>query len=82
MRVSPLLVAALLGACAADASDTTLQIVYDVCEPIALVPGPAADEAEIASLHDAVAMWNGLGQTSLSRAVAGGTTCSPRHVII
>jgi hypothetical protein len=78
LRVSPLLVAALVGGCAADASDRTLQIVYDVCEPIALVPGPGADEAEIASLDDAVAMWNGLGQTRLSRAAPGAARSGPR----
>jgi Zn-dependent peptidase ImmA (M78 family) len=64
------LIAALVGGCAAKSSDDTLQVVYDVCEPIALVPGAGADAAELASLDAAIEMWNALGQTRLSRATA------------
>lgn len=63
-----------MGGCAADTSDHTLQVVFDVCEPLALVPGAGADPAELASLDAAIEMWNRLGQSQLSRATASSST--------
>jgi hypothetical protein len=71
LRFPTVLVAALLGGCAADTGDTRLQIVFDVCQPVVLVPGPGAGDDEVASLDSAIAMWNRLGQSSLSRGEPG-----------
>jgi hypothetical protein len=68
LRSSALLVAALLGGCAADTSDHTLQVVFDPCEPVLLVPGPGAGGAEVASMDAAIAMWSAVGEGSLARA--------------
>jgi hypothetical protein len=76
LRVTVLLVAALVGGCAADTSDHTLQVMFDACEPLALVPGDGAEPAELASVDGAAEMWNRLGQTSLSRAIAAGAGLS------
>jgi hypothetical protein len=68
LRLSLLLVAALLGGCAADTADDTLQVVYDPCEPVALSPAPGAGADEVASLDRAIDMWRRMGTTGLDRA--------------
>lgn len=55
------LVTASLGACAADPGDTTLDITFDVCQPIALVADDDASAAERRAVDDAAAMWLALG---------------------
>ena len=60
-----------MGGCAAETNDPTLQHVLDVCESVALLPGPDAAADEVASLDSAIEMWNRLGQSSLSRADGG-----------
>jgi len=78
LRLSPLLVAALLGGCAADEGDHTLQFVFDPCEAVALVPAPGAGADEVASLDRAVEMWQRMGLTGLARAEPGAAPRSGR----
>ena len=66
-----------MGGCAGDTGDTRLEIVFDVCEPLLVVPGPGAGDDELASLDEAIEMWNRLGQTSLSRGQPDSRAVGP-----
>ena len=59
--ITLLLAAASLGACAADPADHTLDVTFDVCQPIALVAADDATAAERQAIIDAAAMWTALG---------------------
>ena len=67
MKTAAVFLAALIGGCAAGDGDRVLEVVHDACEPLQLVASGASDE-ERASLDDAAAMWNALGQTRLTTA--------------
>ncbi|HWM84236.1 MAG TPA: matrixin family metalloprotease [Kofleriaceae bacterium] len=69
MRLSTLLSAALLGACAG--GDGTLEVVYDPCEPIALVASTGAEPDEVTSIDGAIEMWDRMGLGALSRVEPG-----------
>lgn len=60
------LVAASLGACAADPGDTTLDITFDVCQPITLVADEDASAAQRDAIDDAAAMWDALAPYPLA----------------
>ena len=68
LRLSLLVVAALLGGCAADTADDSFQVTYDPCEPVALSPAPGAGADEVASLDVAIDMWRRMGLSGLGRA--------------
>jgi Matrixin len=71
LRFSPVVVAALLsGACAAETGDRSLEVVFDPCGPVSLLPeGASADER--ASIDSAIEMWSRTGVGSLALAPAG-----------
>ena len=67
LRVTTLLLlAASLGACAADpADDEALDIVYDVCQPIELVAADDASLDEQRGVQEGAAMWSARGGYAL-----------------
>ena len=67
LRFTLPLVTALLGACAGDPADTTLDITFDVCQPIAVVAGDGASVGESDSIDAALGMWLALGAYPLGR---------------
>jgi Matrixin len=70
LRFSLVVVAALLGACAADTGDDSLEVVFDPCDPVSLLPADAnADER--ASVDSAIEMWGLMGIGALARAPEG-----------
>jgi hypothetical protein len=53
-------------------SDTTLDVTFDSCAPLVLVPADDSNADEIASVAAAADLWNRLGETQLSvEPVAG-----------
>lgn len=44
-----------------------MQITFDPCQPLVVVPPANASAAQLQSLDDAIAMWHAVGITSLSR---------------
>jgi hypothetical protein len=62
-----LLCLALAAACDAGVGDSTIDITYDPCSDIQILPAADATDPELASLDDAMAMWNQAAATSLSR---------------
>jgi hypothetical protein len=69
LRLYKLLVTALLGGCAAGPGDTTLDVTFDVCQPISIVAANAT-EVESASIDVALAMWTDLDAYPLTRGSA------------
>jgi hypothetical protein len=72
----PFLLALILNvayaACSSSSDATTAAIHFDVCAPI-LVDAPEATADQLASLDDAIAMWNAQGAAQLARAGTGHT---------
>jgi hypothetical protein len=66
---TPLLSCLLLGAvsCAPDTGDFVFEITYDPCQVIVIAPDPDASDDELASIDDAIDMWNSTGATHLTR---------------
>ncbi len=79
LRVTTLLLlAACLGACAADpADDAALDVVFDVCQPIELVPADDASVDELRGVDEAAAMWSARGHYAL-----GGDAATQRIEIV
>jgi hypothetical protein len=69
-RLALILVVAL-AACGSSSDATTVAIRFDVCAPI-LVDAPEATAEQLASLDDAIAMWNAQGVAQLARAGTEG----------
>jgi hypothetical protein len=70
LRFSPVVVAALLsGACAAETGDRSLEVVFDPCGPVSLLPVDATDN-EQAAVDSAIEMWSRTGVGALARAPA------------
>src|SRR5688572_5725372 len=56
-----------LGACGGGGSgDHEMDVVFDACETLVLLPLGGTSRAEQESLADAVVMWNALGTTKLT----------------
>lgn len=73
-----LLLAASLGACAADpADDDTIDVVFDVCQPIELVAADDATLAERRGIELGAAMWTALAPYPL----AGGADAQRIEVV-
>jgi hypothetical protein len=62
----PLFLLALASCSGAGAGDQEMDVVFDSCQPLVLVPAEDASAGEVSSLGDAVAMWNRLGTTQLT----------------
>ncbi|HUS65464.1 MAG TPA: hypothetical protein VMZ28_13020 [Kofleriaceae bacterium] len=79
MRATTLfLLAASLGACAADPpGDDTLEVVFDVCQPISLIASDDATVAERRGIEQAAAMWTALAPYPL----AGGDDAQRIEVV-
>ncbi|HLU68090.1 MAG TPA: hypothetical protein VKZ63_17520 [Kofleriaceae bacterium] len=71
---SSLLAAALLGGCAAGPGDTSLEVIYDVCQPTLVQAAAGATEAERASIGAALDMWRARGGYPLFRQVPDDLT--------
>lgn len=56
-----------LAACQPGIEDLHFDITYDPCEVIVVEPAPDTLAAELTSIDDALAMWNSLGATRLTR---------------
>jgi hypothetical protein len=67
LHLSKLLVAALLGGCAAGPGDTTLEVTFDVCQPVAVVTRGEVSARESASIDRSIEMWLALGPYELKR---------------
>ena len=65
-----LLAAAFLGGCAAGPGDTTLEVTFDVCQPISIVSA-SANDAESASIDVALEMWRELDAYPFLRGDGG-----------
>lgn len=72
---------ATAAACGAPA-DTTIDITYDYCSPLVVVPADDASAEERDSVAHAVAMWNALGLTQLSVESDGALADAPRVPIV
>jgi hypothetical protein len=59
-----------LAACGSSGDATTVATHFDVCAPI-LVDAPGATAEQLASLDDAIGMWNAQGVAQLARAAPG-----------
>jgi Zn-dependent peptidase ImmA (M78 family) len=57
--------------------DDRLDVVFDVCEPLVVAPAADATAEEIASIDDALELWNRLGESRLTRDEAAGTARVP-----
>jgi hypothetical protein len=68
-RIALILVVAL-AACSTSSDATTATTHFDVCTAI-LVDAPEATTEQLASLDDAIAMWNANGVAHLARAGLG-----------
>jgi len=62
-----LILVVALTACGSSGDETTVAIHFDVCAPIQ-VEAPEATADQLASLDDAIAMWNAQGVVQLARA--------------
>jgi Matrixin len=72
LRFSPVVVAALLsGACAAETGDPSLEVVFDPCRPVSLLPAADASADELAGVDSAIEMWSRTGIGALARAPEG-----------
>ncbi len=65
-----LLLVPLVG-CASGPGDTTLEITFDPCQPVVLVPAADATAAEIASIEAAIEMWAQQGIATLMQGDGG-----------
>jgi hypothetical protein len=74
-----LLAAALLPVLAAACAepDPTIDVRFDPCAALVLVPAADATAAELASIDDAIAMWNAAAGTQLTRTPAPGVAAVP-----
>ena len=76
-----LLCAALLGACAAQADDATIEITFDPCEPIAVLTPPDATEMATVGIDGALAMWTALRDWPIARASPDGDELGAAAII-
>jgi hypothetical protein len=60
----------LLGACVTP--DGVIDVTYDACAPIVIVPAADATAAELQSVDDAIAMWREVGVAALTRDEVSG----------
>lgn len=65
--VVTVLTAALLAGCSPGEGDTTIDIVFDPCQPIQLAPAADATDDELATIDQAVALWKQVAAVELSR---------------
>ena len=64
------LLVAALGACTGAAGDQHLDVVFDVCQPIAVV-APGASDAQLTGIQYALELWQARG---VAMAAVGGDT--------
>ena len=69
---------ALVAACATH-PDQTIDTVFDACQPLVVVPDADTTTDEIASLDVAIALWNQLVGSQLTRDGAVGGSQVPLH---
>ena len=68
MSLRRLLLLIPLVGCASVPGDTTLEVTFNPCEPLVLVPAPDSTAAEIASIDVAIDLWARRGVSTLMRA--------------
>lgn len=61
----------------AGSPDTFLDITFDICRPIVVVPASDVTPAELASIDHALTLWNNFGEMRLTRSEVGGAARLP-----
>ncbi len=69
--------ALLVAGCGTSEHDSTFDVVYNPCEPLNIEVEGRADAEQLASLDDALAMWNEVAPVALSRQPVDGAATIP-----
>ncbi|MFP4598193.1 MAG: DUF6782 family putative metallopeptidase [Persicimonas sp.] len=69
--------ALLVAGCGNTEHDSTLDVVYNPCEPLNIEVQGEADADQLASVDEALAMWNQLAPVALNREAADAATTIP-----
>ncbi len=65
MRLAIAVAVFTASACTSPSESGPFEVVFDACEPVNVVPAADATAAELASIDEAVAMWNTTGVVQL-----------------
>lgn len=67
----------LLGGSCDDPGDTFLDVTYDPCQPLVVAPAADTTPEELAGIDEAIAMWNQVADTQLTREDIPGAARVP-----